>query len=116
MGGFWKQWFGTGKVGAPATGPGAVQSVYSAMIQSTEMSAKQCGVCGETFADPKDTLKLITASPGSWKLDVGGYCPKCRMYRCPKHAKFTSEVAAEKENVKLYALVITCSTCKTQLT
>lgn len=124
MAGFFKRLFGSGTSSTSRLARGSQMSLYEVAMRSTEVSPQQCGACGVTFPNPKQVLSVIGGSAVTWKLDVGGYCPKCRMYRCPNHAKLAiNEIATadahkrsnEAAAAGLYVMAVRCGACGSDL-
>jgi len=66
-------------------------SLRDIMLHSNiPMSPKRCDLCGVTFPCPEQLFELVTIQLDNWILDIGGFCPRCRKYLCPKHAKFVN--------------------------
>ncbi len=59
-------------------------SLLALSLRFEGVTTDQCDVCGATFANPRQTLSL-TGKRDSWQVDVGGFCPTCMKYSCPKH-------------------------------
>lgn len=88
----------------PSSGGGRI-SVYAVVMQAGgTVATKRCDIDGRTFPCPARPPSIFTLDTSGWALDVGGYCPNCRGYRCEQHAKFGE--AAE----------IQCARCGTALT
>lgn len=88
-------------------------SLYAMAIQKDGVISRTCGVrsCGSTFPSPKAAIRIITTNPDKWKLDIGGYCPKHRMHRCPKHARLSSINSVADSDVTVYTITTCCSDC-----
>jgi len=66
-------------------------SLYQMSLQQQGVSSKKCGVCGKSFACPSQGHTIMTANIDGFVLDVGGYCPKCKAFRCHDHVAFKSD-------------------------
>jgi len=66
------------------------QKIMASMNEKSphEFSVKRCEVCGASFTYPDSFLNLATTNIAGIALDIGGFCPECRLYVCPKHGQF----------------------------
>jgi hypothetical protein len=100
---FLKGIFGGNKTGGGAAGGGAglpqqnyaldAQSISALLFQQkASLSPQRCGACGTTYLNPDWMFTLVTQEPQNFRLDVGGYCPRCSAYRCYTHARVQNVV------------------------
>jgi hypothetical protein len=63
-------------------------------LADTKPAIARCGVlgCGLSFAS-LGSGHIYTMCPDDFVLDCGGFCPSCRYYVCPKHARFSVKPA-----------------------
>jgi hypothetical protein len=116
MAGLAKGLFGRRETGPVFSATLGTDSLYALAVQQGGVTSRKCGVksCGSTFPSSKAVIHVITSNPDRWKLDVSGYCPKCRMYRCPRHARLSS-INTVQGDVTVYMITICCNTCRTVL-
>ena len=122
--GFLKGIFGNSKPGPAAPGrpmpqPGVSGSSSIAGLlvqQKAPLTPERCGTCGTTFMNPQWMFTLVTKQPLDFRLDVGGYCPRCSAYRCQQHTRLQN---IERPNMRglpdpsLKAMMwgMTCGSC-----
>ena len=86
--GFLSKLFGKTPTRPSVGGSGKISMFAMTMQQNHGMSSQRCGVDGSTFPCPAITHTIITADIDRFALDVGGYCPSCREFRCHNHCEF----------------------------
>lgn len=86
---------------APAAAQGSRLS-YQRILESfnekepAQISARRCDVCGVSYAHPDRFANLATTNIAEVALDLGGFCPQCLLYVCPRHAIFAQNPADGK--------------------
>lgn len=78
--------------------------------------SKQCGIDGAEFqlASRLIDLQSFTPPKDTFEIDVGGYCPTCQLFLCPKHIKF--KPSKEKDEFGFRSWHLSCLRCGTKLT
>jgi len=81
----------------------------------------KCDECGDNFKIPSvrviAQMDLKVAEEHhiigqNWVADIGGYCPSCRRYLCPKHAKVD---CANDLKLGTRIFVVICAFCEMML-
>ena len=105
--GFLSKLFGKTPARPSVGGSGKISMYAMTLQQKYEVSSRRCGVDGRTFPCPSITHTIITANIDGFALDVGGYCPNCRDFRCHNHVEFKA--------VDNLAYGIFCTECGTRV-
>jgi hypothetical protein len=56
-----------------------------AAVSRAGVRQRLCGVCGANYEVSNEPTPVLAIDVNAWDLDVGGYCPQCLRYVCPKH-------------------------------
>jgi hypothetical protein len=56
--------------------------------EPAQMRGQRCERCGITFVLPDRLLTIHGYEADRWSLDVGGYCPQCKLYLCHLDSHF----------------------------
>jgi hypothetical protein len=105
---------------------GRISLLQQAKQSGFQIATKKCSKCGAAFPSSRETMLIGIPPKGSplssqfytlqdHVLDMGGYCPNCRMYRCPDHAKFVVSGESTGEPFSLTHWVLGCSACGSPL-
>lgn len=103
--GFMSKLFGKKQSGK---GSGKISMFAMTLQQKYQISPRRCGLDGQTFPCPSVTHTVVTGDIDGFQLDVGGYCPSCRDFRCHEHVEF--------KVLEGVAYGIFCTTCGTRVT
>jgi hypothetical protein len=76
-----------------------------------------CGICQRTFRLPIDNLVIVRPPgvPVEWDIDVGGYCPRCRGYRCERHIDKRDGIEKNPGSPDLPIVELFCVQCREPL-
>ena len=91
-----------------STGGGRMSMMALTVQQNHKLSSRRCGLDGQTFPCPSITHTVITGDINRFALDVGGYCPSCRDFRCHDHVEF--------KEMESMTFGIHCLSCGTRVT
>ncbi|HEV8600552.1 MAG TPA: hypothetical protein VGQ69_14425 [Gemmatimonadales bacterium] len=97
-----------GKKATRSSGSGKLSMFALTIQQNYKVSPQRCGSDGQTFPCPSITHTVVTTNIDGFALDVGGYCPSCREFRCPEHVEF--------REIDKAAYGIHCTGCGTRVT
>jgi hypothetical protein len=71
---------------APAQNPKSLGAV--AVSGGVNLTLSKCGKCGQGTSTPNQVIIVVDNDITSYMLDVGGWCPRCSITICHRHARF----------------------------
>ncbi|HEV8600551.1 MAG TPA: hypothetical protein VGQ69_14420 [Gemmatimonadales bacterium] len=114
--GFLDKIFGRKKASA---GGGDGMSLAGALAQQQEsMSPQSCDVCGTTYLSSLAQVCILSTGTPTMRLDIGGYCPRCRKQLCQRHLAFDRVVASHLPNPEAFkdsSYGVVCESCGTRV-
>lgn len=74
---------------------------------------RACGICHRTLRLPTNKLVLVRPPgvPIEWEVDIGGYCAKCKEYRCEQHIATRDGVEANPGLPDIPIVELFCLQC-----
>lgn len=107
-----------GKKKAAPSGGGDTSLAAALANQNETLASKSCDVCGSTYLSSESQVCIISVRPPTMRLDIGGYCPRCRKQLCPRHLAFDRVVASQMPNPEEFkdsSYGVVCESCGTRV-
>lgn len=86
-----------------------------AAVSKGDVFSRMCGSCGGSYDHPRQRTPLLVIEVQDWELDLGGYCPVCRLHLCPTHVQLAVCGTVEILGTKHEGYERKCVTCQTTL-
>ena len=117
--GFLGKLFGKKESGSSLPGPGGGTSLAGALAQQNEtLSPKTCDKCNATYLSSESGVIVLSVQAPDMRLDIGGYCPRCRKHLCQRHLAFDKVEPAhlpDPEKIRDMSYGVVCETCGTRV-
>lgn len=115
--GFLNRLFGKRK--APSgSGAGSMSLAASLAQQNETLTPKSCDVCGTTYLSSEPQVCILSVRAPEMRLDIGGYCPRCRKQFCQRHLAFdhvTPSHLPDPGKFKDSSYGVVCESCGTRV-
>jgi hypothetical protein len=85
-------------------------------VSKADVSSRTCGICGAHYDHPNRKMPLLVIDVKDWELDLGGYCPSCKLYLCSKHVQLVPCGTINVFGTVHDTYACKCITCQTTLT
>lgn len=104
-----------GRKKAPSGGGDGSLSLAASLAQQHEtLTPKPCDICGSTYLSSEAQVCILSASTPDMRLDIGGYCPRCRKQLCQRHLAFdhvTPSPLSDPGKLKDTSYGVVCESC-----
>jgi len=110
-----------GKKDADPTLPsgGSGMSLAGALAQQNEtLSPQTCDKCNATYLSSETGIYIMSVRTPDMRLDIGGYCPRCKKHLCQRHVAFAKVEPThlpDPEKIRDMSYGVVCETCGTRV-
>lgn len=115
--GFLDKLFGKKDAGSSLPGIGGGTSLAGALAQQNEKLVPQtCDKCSATYLSSEAGVFILSVRAPDMRLDIGGYCRRCRKHICQRHVGFDKVEPSElpnPEKIRDMCYGVVCETCGT---